>query len=154
MRLIIALKMLMLRALNKWTVMKTEIYEQILEQKGLKKTKIRIALIQHFMNMDHAQSYNDLQGTLVGEIDKSTLYRNLTSFEQTGIIHRINDHSGIAKYAYGESPAQGKEHAHFVCESCETVYCMDGLDTLHFNVPKGFKTKNIQTIIRGICADC
>ncbi|UII76223.1 transcriptional repressor [Flagellimonas sp. HMM57] len=134
--------------------MKNENYEQLLERKGLKKTKVRIALVQHFMNMEHAQSYNDLQAALVNELDKSTLYRNLTSFEQAGIIHRINDHTGVSKYAFGEPPIHGNEHAHFVCECCETVYCMEELVPSQLNIPKGFKTNNVQTIIRGICADC
>ncbi len=134
--------------------MKSERCEQILEQKGLKKTKVRMALLQHFINMEHAQSYNDLQAALVNEIDKSTMYRNLTSFQKAGIIHRINDHSGLAKYAFGEAPIQGNEHAHFVCECCETVYCMESLTPLEFNVPEGFKTNNVQTIIKGICSNC
>ncbi|UII81302.1 transcriptional repressor [Flagellimonas sp. CMM7] len=113
-----------------------------------------MALTQHFMKMEHAQSYSDLQSALAKEVDKSTLYRNLTSFEQAGIIHRINDHTGVAKYAFGESPIQGSEHAHFVCECCETVYCMEGLGSLQPKVPKGFKTSKVQTIIRGICAAC
>lgn len=134
--------------------MKNKNYEQLLEENGLKKTKVRVALLQQFIKIDHAQSYNDLQAALVSEVDKSTLYRNLTSFEQAGIIHRINDHSGVAKYAFGESLAQGKEHAHFVCENCETVYCIHGLAQLRLNVPKGFKINQVQTIIKGICADC
>lgn len=134
--------------------MKKEPYEQLLEQKGLKKTKVRKALIQRFMNVPHAQSYGDLQASLEDELDKSTLYRNLTRLEEAGLIHRINDHSGVSKYAFGQPPRQGNEHAHFVCESCETVYCMGELDSLQFEVPKGFKANNVQTIIRGICADC
>lgn len=134
--------------------MKNESYKRLLEQKGLKKTKVRLALLQHFMNMEHALSYNDLQAALVKEVDKSTLYRNLASFEQAGIIHSINDNSGIAKYAFGEPPLQGSEHAHFVCECCETVYCMEERAPLQLNVPKGFKTNKVQTILRGICADC
>ncbi len=127
---------------------------ELLHDKGLKKTKIRVALLQHFVQLEHAQSYSDLQKVLTGKIDKSTLYRNLTSFEQVGIIHRIDDHSGTAKYAFGESPVSGKEHAHFVCECCETVYCMEGLEPLQVKVPKGFKTKKVQTIIKGICSKC
>nr|WP_299342668.1 transcriptional repressor [Allomuricauda sp.] len=134
--------------------MRTEHCERLLEQKGLKKTKVRMALLQHFMNLDYAQSYNDVQGALVKEVDKSTLYRNLTSFERAGIIHRIDDHSGVAKYAFGEAPMQGNDHAHFVCERCETVYCIEGLTPLQLEVPEGFKTNQVQTIIRGICADC
>ncbi len=134
--------------------MKKEDYEQLLEEKGLKKTKVRMALARHFVNIEHAQSYNDLQAALVKEVDKSTLYRNLTSFEQAGIIHRINDLSGVAKYAFGASPTQGNEHAHFVCECCETVYCMEGRAPLQIDIPKGFRTNMVQTIVRGICADC
>ncbi len=134
--------------------MKNESYKRLLEQKGLKKTQIRMILLKQFMNMEHAQSYNDLQAALVKEVDKSTLYRNLASFEKAGIIHSINDHSGIAKYAFGDSPIQGSDHAHFVCECCETVYCIEELGPLELNVPKGFKTNKVQTILRGICADC
>ena len=111
--------------------MKDDYNGQLLEQKGLKKAKVRMALLQHFMTLDHAQSYSGLQLALEREIDKSTLYRNLTSFEQVGIIHSINDHSGVTKYAFGQSPEKGKEHAHFVCEECETVYCLKA-DTLAF----------------------
>lgn len=128
--------------------------EELLHHKGLKKTKVRMALLQHFVQMEYAQSYSDLQEALIHEIDKSTLYRNLTSFEQVGIIHRINDHSGTAKYAFGESPISGNEHAHFVCECCETVYCMEGLGPLQPKVPEGFKTNRVQTIIKGICSKC
>ena len=45
--------------------MKNDNYEQLLKRKGLKKTKVRLALILHFMNMEHAQSYNDLQAALI-----------------------------------------------------------------------------------------
>ncbi|MEM9077319.1 MAG: transcriptional repressor [Bacteroidota bacterium] len=129
-------------------------HEQILERKGLRKTKVRKALLHHFLQMEHAQSYSDLQLALKSEIDKSTLYRNLTSFEQAGIIHRINDHSGTFKYAFGELPKNGHDHAHFVCESCDTVYCMELSTPLEINVPDGFKTNNVQTIIKGVCAKC
>ncbi|WP_350286293.1 transcriptional repressor [uncultured Croceitalea sp.] len=128
--------------------------EQLLQRKGLKKTKLRHALIQHFIKTQHAQSYADIKQALMEATDKSTLYRNLTAFEHAGLIHSINDYSGVTKYAFGEAPIQGNEHAHFVCECCETVYCMDGLAPLQLDIPKGFRAKRVQTIIRGICADC
>lgn len=128
--------------------------ERLLQRKGLKKTKLRHALIRYFIKTQHAQSYADIKLALTEATDKSTLYRNLTAFEQAGLIHSINDHSGVTKYAFGEAPIQGNEHAHFVCEYCETVYCMDGLAPLRLDVPKGFKAKKVQTIIRGTCADC
>ncbi len=134
--------------------MKNTAHEKLLEQKGLKKTKVRMALLNHFFQLEHAQSYVDLQLSLRSEIDKSTLYRNLTSFEKAGIIHRINDHSGTSKYAFGASPKNGGKHAHFVCENCDTVYCIDLSSPIEVNVPEGFKTKKVQTIIKGLCSKC
>lgn len=113
-----------------------------------------MALLRHFLTSEHAQSYNDLQEALSSRVDKSTLYRNLTSFEQAGIIHRINDHTGISKYALGASPEAGREHAHFVCECCETVYCVKETAAYIPKVPQGFETHEVQTIIRGICPRC
>ncbi|WP_422349950.1 Fur family transcriptional regulator [Flagellimonas sp.] len=128
--------------------------EALLDQKGLKKTKLRLELVKHFKDAKHAQSYSDLKEIMGEGVDKSTLYRNLSAFEEVGLIHGINDHSGITKYALGASPSAGQEHAHFVCESCETVYCVKGMTEIQMKVPSGFKAKNIQTIIRGTCANC
>ncbi len=125
----------------------------LLRERGLKKTKLRIALLDYLFSTKHAQSYPEIKRALGGNVDKSTVYRNLTAFEEAGIIHRI-EHGGVAKYAFGKAQEHGLNHAHFVCDFCETVYCMEGLAPLQLNVPKGFKTKAIQTIIRGTCSDC
>lgn len=110
--------------------------------------------MDHFINAQHAQSYMDIKEAMEEGIDKSTLYRNLATFEKAGLIHSINDHTGVTKYAYGDAPELGNEHAHFVCERCETVYCMEGLTPLGIEVPKGFKTNKVRTIIQGICSKC
>lgn len=126
----------------------------LLKEKGLKQTQLRIELIEHFNSSLHAQSYSDLKQAMVKNVDKSTLYRNLATFEEVGLIHSINDHSGVTKYAKGASPNSGQSHAHFVCDSCETVYCMKGKSELKYEVPQGFTPRNVQTIIRGNCANC
>lgn len=128
--------------------------DSVFQENNLKRTKLRIALLNCLMNTKHAQSYIDLKERLGKEVDKSTLYRNLSAFEEAGIIHRINDHSGVSKYAFGKANDHKGNHAHFVCEKCETVYCVEKSTNVEINVPKGFKTKSIQTIITGICSDC
>lgn len=127
----------------------------LLQKKGLKKTKLRMALLQHFSKVTIAQSYDDLSHSLEISADKSTLYRNLHAFEEAGILHSINDHSGVSKYAFGGDTSHGDEqHAHFVCEKCETVYCLGNIDSLQLNVPEGFETVRVQTVVRGKCANC
>ncbi|RNC90152.1 MAG: transcriptional repressor [Allomuricauda sp.] len=128
--------------------------EDLLQKQGLKRTKLRMALLGYLFNSKHAQSYLDIKNALGEQVDKSTLYRNLGAFEEAGLIHRINDQSGMAKYAFGALHDHGNAHAHFVCESCETVYCIENANSSKINVPEGFKTKNVQTIIKGTCAAC
>lgn len=128
--------------------------DSLLQEQGLKRTKLRVALLDCFFKANHAQSYVDIKSALGENVDKSTLYRNLTAFEEAGIIHRINDHTGVAKYALGKFKNHKTNHAHFVCEECETVYCLEEGAMEKLNVPKGFKTNTVQTILRGTCADC
>ncbi len=133
--------------------MKHAMIDDLLQKRGLKRTKLRIALLNHFLSAKHALSYLEIKGALGENVDKSTLYRNLTTFEEAGIIHRI-DHSGVAKYAFGKGQNDGHHHAHFVCDQCETVYCVEKTGATTINVPKGFKTKVVQMIIRGTCSYC
>jgi len=128
--------------------------EKVFKENNLKRTKLRMALLSCLMNAKHAQSYIDLKEKIGKEVDKSTLYRNLSAFEEAGIIHRINDHSGISKYAFGKVNDHEGSHAHFVCEKCETVFCVEETSILNINLPEGFKGKSVQTIITGICSDC
>jgi len=128
--------------------------DSLLKEHKLKKTRLRVALLNCILQSKHAQSYLDLKRELGEPIDKSTLYRNLHVFEEAGIIHHINDQSGLTKYAFGQVHAHGRNHAHFVCEKCETVFCVKESTTIDVQVPEGFKTKNIQTIIRGTCDNC
>ena len=82
------------------------------------------------------------------------MYRNLTAFEKANLIHSITDDSGMNKYAFGPSPGNGKEHPHFVCERCKTVYCMEEISHDAIPMPQGFQLKKVQTIVKGLCADC
>ena len=128
--------------------------QNILQEFGLKRTKLRMALLNCLLEADHALAYLDIKSKLGDDVDKSTIYRNLSAFEKVDIIHHIKDQSGITKYAFGKMKNNREGHAHFVCEQCETVYCMDEVKTDQINVPDGFKTLSVQTIIKGICSNC
>lgn len=124
-----------------------------LEKANLKKTPVRLKILSQFMSVDHAQSFFDLKEILSKKIDKSTLYRTLKSFEDAGIVHRITDATGVAKYAYNYEE-HNLEHAHFICENCDTVYCVDTQKFSDVELPKGFQINTMQTTLMGTCANC
>lgn len=124
-----------------------------LHQKGLKRTKLRLWLLNHFTQFGYAQSYSDLKNNLPEMIDKSTLYRNLAVFEKVGLIHKIMDDNGVSKYALG-SIATYENHPHFVCERCEGIFCIEGVIHDFSKLPKGYVPKTVQTVIKGVCSNC
>lgn len=126
---------------------------QILEKARLKKTSIRISILEQFIDSNKAQSFTDLDKALKKTVDKSTLYRTLHSFEKAGIIHRINNTEGIAKYAFNHKDFEAN-HAHFECEKCKTTYCINTNSTDAFDLPEGFNLSSAQTTLKGICNQC
>lgn len=127
--------------------------KKLLSQKGLKRTPFRISLLDRFLETDRSLSYNDFGDLAKSTADKSTIYRNLNRFEQVGLLHRIEDTSGVAKYAFGDHGTQ-HGHLHFVCESCHNTYCLEVMETPDIHLPKGFQSKHSTTIINGVCVHC
>ena len=76
---------------------------QLLFENGLKRTKLRLDLLNLFIKTQNALSYIDIQNLLGKAIDKSSLYRNLSAFEKADLIHSITDDSNMSKYAFGPS---------------------------------------------------
>lgn len=131
--------------------------EEILQQHSLKNTKLRKAVLSLLMKSDKGLSHQDLSKTLDVEFDRVTLFRTLHAFEESGILHKIIDLNGTAKYAYTPPEEARTEHchAHFICLKCEQVFCLDEVFPLsEVKVPKGFSKKAIDVQVKGYCKKC
>ena len=71
----------------------------ILSKRGLRLTKCRISVLNMFLEKKHALTHGDIENTLKDEYDRVTLYRTLSSFQNSGLIHQILDRDGANKYA-------------------------------------------------------
>jgi Fur family peroxide stress response transcriptional regulator len=50
-----------------------------------------------------------------------------------------------------------KEHSHFYCDECGGIYDVDFAaegERSQLQIPKGFKVKQFDISIRGVCRDC
>jgi len=127
---------------------------ELLRQKGLRKTSLRIKMLSCFRESKRALSYADLEQKFGSSTDKSTLYRNLAVFEENGIIHRIKDQSRSAKFAFGPLIHPGHRHAHFICDQCNSTYCIEWSTVPENELPAGFKAESVEATVTGICGDC
>ncbi len=77
-------------------------------------------------------------------IDKATFYRNMSLFESGGMVNKFE--SDDRKWYY---ELASNKHAHFICESCHSVKCVD------FPFPASVDGEQITSaVLKGRCKEC
>ena len=132
-------------------------FEDLLEKHHLKKTGPRLKVLSMLSENDVATSQPDLE-SVMNDIDRVTLYRILSAFEEKGIIHKVFDLNGTANYAMCSSGCaehqHNDEHLHFNCTFCKSVYCLDELHLPEIKLPKGFQPETFTLYATGLCPKC
>lgn len=131
--------------------------EDRLNEFGLRSTPVRELIYSVIAKADTAYSLTELE-TELETVDKSSISRNLHLFLEMGLIHQIQDDSGIAKYALSQN-SDGmhlQNHAHFYCHKCEKTICLDqlSLDLSNIPLPEGFSAEGYSLLLKGTCPDC
>ena len=110
--------------------------------KSIKLTTARKAILEILIASNKPLSYEDIKDHLA--MDKATFYRNITKFEEEGIINSFESND---KKRYFE--ILKTKHAHFICNVCSKIECIH--EELDINI-KHHQIDNI--IIKGICPNC
>lgn len=130
---------------------------EILKQNGLRKTAVRVQVLDIFLDSAAALAHQQLEHALA-DVDRITLYRTLKTYEQKGIIHRALDGTQTSKYALCESGCtehkHDHNHAHFHCESCGETTCVEEVSAPQVGLPEGYKIHTTHLVIQGECAAC
>lgn len=133
------------------------LYSRILHKSNLKATPLREAVLAELIQSGRGLSHQDLNQLLSVSFDRSSLFRTLNTLEEKGILHKIVDAEGVAKYAYSqkdqtESPGH---HAHFICNGCKNIFCLDySVALARIEVPDGFEKASVDMQVHGICKQC
>ena len=85
------------------------------------------------------------------EISHATVYNCLDALVECGLIRQVQLDRGATRFC-----PNMHEHCHFYCNDCETVFDVDLPASTQAGVtlPKGFRVKQVDIAIHGICADC
>ncbi|MBP3193149.1 Fur family transcriptional regulator [Natronogracilivirga saccharolytica] len=135
---------------------------EVLQKHGLKATATRIRVLEVLMNSDIALSHNDITERLDdASPDKVTLYRTLNAFVSCGLAHKVATEDRNWLYALqmhdGGTSMQPDDHAHFICDECERIYCLPmDAEYLKPAVPsdRGFIIKSQEFRLHGTCPEC
>lgn len=128
----------------------------LLAQREIQPTAIRILVLQAMMKAQQSVSLLDLENML-DTVDKSSIFRTITLFLSHHLVHSIDDGTGSFKYAVCSSSCScdvNDLHTHFHCERCNKTFCFTNIPTPVVNLPEGFTLSSINYVLKGVCPEC
>ncbi|HBG41085.1 MAG TPA: transcriptional repressor [Porphyromonadaceae bacterium] len=130
--------------------------EEILYNHKLKNTTCRKQVVEELLEKKSALSENEIKSAFEGPFDRVTFYRTLKTLEQKEVIHRIALNDGTIKYALNGHHHENEHiHAHFHCEKCDEVFCLEEEQTyFHVDLPDKFVKNDVFVVVEGVCAEC
>lgn len=92
----------------------------------------------------------------LGPTDRVTVYRTLNSLVDVKIAHRVDP--GDRTWRFGLLAADHHQHAHFVCDDCGSIRCLeDALVTVSMKGKRQadrFKITQQDVYLHGTCESC
>ncbi len=136
-------------------------YEKILKEHAIRPTAVRLLIFKGVVEYAAPFSLEELYNYL-STIDRSTVFRALTLFEEEHLLHSFEDGSGKRKYCYHHpSSAMADEasrhtcrHIHATCRVCGRSMCIPSQDVPVVALPIDFEVENINYIVTGVCNNC
>jgi Fe2+ or Zn2+ uptake regulation protein len=120
---------------------------------GLKKTDFRLALLKIFEDAKRPLSATQLLDELPAQFDRATLFRNLKTLEESGVLSSTDFGTGATFYCL-----QGEDHHHHVfCVRCEKTRALDlcGAGPMIALAEKlGFQVITHKFELLGLCPSC
>lgn len=130
----------------------------LLKRNQLSVTNSRKRILECFHNSDGALTHAVIEQQVGEDFDRVTIYRTLQTFVEKGIIHTIPTTDNSVKYALcKDACSEGHHHdnhVHFICDDCGTTYCLDHVTIPSVQLPSGFKHKQTDVVVSGVCEKC
>lgn len=130
----------------------------MLQEAELRVTDHRLAVLTYLSKVRQPVTVYEIVETLrkKEDIDQATVYRNLSSLHEAGLLRRLDFNHGHAHYEL----ETGRSSHQLVCNTCETIEKIEGIsidDTVKKMLKKSKKFKNTTTHsieIYGLCRKC
>lgn len=132
--------------------------KDLLKEFDLRTTSCRTEILSLFIDKDYALSHSDIEQKISEAHDRVTVYRTLKTFLDKGLIHKVLDDGGSAKYALCKesctSDDHNHEHVHFKCIRCGMTNCLDNVEVPKISLPSGYNAIETNLLVQGICKAC
>lgn len=125
-------------------------------QAGQRCTPRRVRVLATLLAQTGVLSHHEIDAASGDpRIDKVTLYRVLDWLVEHGLAHKVVGEDRLWRFSANHTRVAAHRHAHFQCNSCERVVCLEGVPaSTQIELPAGFKAEETDLIVRGVCDKC
>ena len=128
--------------------------KNILHLHNLKRTGCREGILDIIIKASNPLSENEIRDRLPLNFDRTTFYRSFKTLLEHNILHKIVIDNQLVKFGIGYSDSDNINHAHFFCNTCKNVQCLEPVNIKMPMLPRGFQVQEIEIIIKGLCQNC
>src|SRR6476661_3531452 len=134
----------------------TASFREICERHGLAVTHQRQVIFERLTDMrghPSPEAVYDLVKKDIPSISLATVYKNLKTFEEHGLIREVSPHHGSARFETNAEP-----HHHLVCLRCKAITDVPAADVgpvrMKKRAPGGFRVERYNVEMLGVCGAC
>lgn len=135
-----------------------ETAQRQLEARGALATPARVRVLALLYGREANATHLALMDAARAEgrpLDKVTLYRVLDWLVAQGLAHSVTGSDRVRRFgAAGEAHAAHHAHAHFECDDCGRLFCLDTVDASAPALPPSFEAGRVDVTVHGRCAAC
>lgn len=135
--------------------MKGEI-DKKLKQRNIKPTAMRELVYEVLDKNKKALSLYEIEQQFEN-VERSTIFRTLKTFQDNLLIHSVDDGAGSVKYALcdeGCTCDPDDLHVHYLCNKCGQTHCLRDMPVPKMDLPDGFSFESANFVVKGKCANC
>lgn len=125
---------------------------------GQRATPGRVRVLSLLGTVPRGLTHQDIETALArsgeGPMDRVTLYRVLDSLVSAGLVLRQADESRVFRFSAAGQAEAHAAHAHFRCDGCGRVFCLEAPPPAAPALPDGFRLSRMSLDLRGACRDC
>jgi len=136
-----------------------EMMRNRLRAHDIRPTGVRLAVLDALLKQAHSLSQYEIEAAVGVHFNRSSIYRTLQLFEESGVVHRVPHTDSVVKYAACETSCSHDghvhQHAHFQCASCSNTYCLTDVDMPALNTQHlPGRVQEIEVLFNGTCEKC
>ncbi len=129
----------------------------LIAENGGRVTRTRVAVLDVLLSSEGSLAHEDISAALSAQgvrHDRVTLYRTLDWLVEVGVAHTMTAGDGRTR-RFGVAATASHEHAHFHCDRCGKVVCLEGLaPAVAVNLPGGYQLDRAELVLHGACPTC